>query len=427
MVDKEIQMAYLEKLAQIGKKMRILHIEDDVALQQELMLLLSDIFDFITFARDGLEGLASFEKNDFDLVITDIKMPKMDGIEMIEQMRKLKPSQHIIVTSAYNEIEYLTKLINLQVNGFILKPLDSNAMFQTLYRSVRHIEDEKELEAKTKELSILNENLEKEAINKNLTYKKECSRANIYKEAFDKLNNYLVITKDKKIKSCNKNFANLLNFSEDELANKPLKSLLSAKNNPNTVDDFFKQLNLESSWQGELTLSSSLFNPIYTLAHAEPLRVENEPAEMMISFTDISIFLNEVEKLRSSLDRCLENLSLGKYLDILPVAAFVLSRDGGVLKINQEASEMIKESSKSGLFKAFHEEKLKLCDFLEFESLDMVGGGFFNLGKSSSTFNCYHETILGKLKARAKIKTLSEEENTLIVLLDYQGFGDDTF
>ncbi|NLC27718.1 MAG: response regulator, partial [Campylobacteraceae bacterium] len=189
-------MAYLEKLAQIGKKMRILHIEDDVALQQELMLLLSDIFDFITFARDGLEGLASFEKNDFDLVITDIKMPKMDGIEMIEQMRKLKPSQHIIVTSAYNEIEYLTKLINLQVNGFILKPLDSNAMFQTLYRSVRHIEDEKELEAKTKELSILNENLEKEAINKNLTYKKECSRANIYKEAFDKLNNYLVITKD---------------------------------------------------------------------------------------------------------------------------------------------------------------------------------------------------------------------------------------
>ncbi|NLC28124.1 MAG: PAS domain-containing protein, partial [Campylobacteraceae bacterium] len=233
--------------------------------------------------------------------------------------------------------------------------------------------------------------------------------------------------KDKKIKSCNKNFANLLNFSEDELANKPLKSLLSAKNNPNTVDDFFKQLNLESSWQGELTLSSSLFNPIYTLAHAEPLRVENEPAEMMISFTDISIFLNEVEKLRSSLDRCLENLSLGKYLDILPVAAFVLSRDGGVLKINQEASEMIKESSKSGLFKAFHEEKLKLCDFLEFESLDMVGGGFFNLGKSSSTFNCYHETILGKLKARAKIKTLSEEENTLIVLLDYQGFGDDTF
>ena len=132
-------MKPLNQLLKMGKSMRILYVEDDEALQQELTLLLSDIFETITLASNGEEGLEAYKKNSYDLVITDIRMPILDGVGMIEKIRHINPTQSIIVTSAHNEAEYLIKLIHLGVDSFITKPLSSVEIFETLYKSVRHI------------------------------------------------------------------------------------------------------------------------------------------------------------------------------------------------------------------------------------------------------------------------------------------------
>ena len=113
----------INQLVSWSKELTVLYVEDDLALREEVSLFLSDIFKQIDLAPNGLEGLEKLAQNNYHLVITDIRMPIMDGIEMIEKIKELYPKQPILVTSAHNESEYLIKLINLGVQYYITKTL----------------------------------------------------------------------------------------------------------------------------------------------------------------------------------------------------------------------------------------------------------------------------------------------------------------
>ena len=65
-----------------------------------------------------------YQEESFDLIITDINMPGMNGLDMIEKIQKINPSQEVIVLSAYAEIEYLSKLSKLNIACFLTKPVD---------------------------------------------------------------------------------------------------------------------------------------------------------------------------------------------------------------------------------------------------------------------------------------------------------------
>ncbi len=75
-------------------------------------------------ADNGSQALDLFQREEFALVITDINMPEMTGIEFIRALQKTHPQQAILVTSAYNDSANLIPLINLGVGSFVLKPLD---------------------------------------------------------------------------------------------------------------------------------------------------------------------------------------------------------------------------------------------------------------------------------------------------------------
>lgn len=114
--------------------MTLLYIEDDSLARDAANSLFSEFFDDVIVGFDGEDGarLYATHHEHIDLVITDITMPRMNGIEMIEKMRAINPEVAIIVISAHNEAHYLTQTIEAGVDGYLLKPLGVTQMVKTL-------------------------------------------------------------------------------------------------------------------------------------------------------------------------------------------------------------------------------------------------------------------------------------------------------
>lgn len=141
-----IDYVSLEKYA---KDVSILFVEDDKSISKEMELLLSEVFSNIKVTFDGIEALAAYHdyyrlNNKYpDLILTDIRMPNMNGIELIKHVYKENPTQRIIVLSAHNESEYLMELVNLGIYRFILKPMDYDNFIEIIYKISKEIYIEK--------------------------------------------------------------------------------------------------------------------------------------------------------------------------------------------------------------------------------------------------------------------------------------------
>lgn len=128
----------LARVIKYFKNSNILYVEDDALNIEIVKDLLNDLFGNVTIARNGAEGLEFYKEfeyntqNYFDLIITDIHMPILNGIDMIKAIYDINKSQKIIVLSAYDKKEYLIPLINMEVNGFIQKPISLKAILDVL-------------------------------------------------------------------------------------------------------------------------------------------------------------------------------------------------------------------------------------------------------------------------------------------------------
>lgn len=114
------------------KNLNVLYVEDSFSVQQQTMKMLSSFFKNIELANNGKIALEVFEKYDFDLIITDIKMPLLDGIGFIETIRNSDKKIPIIVLSAHDDKDYFLKSINAGIDGYILKPYTLEQIIQTL-------------------------------------------------------------------------------------------------------------------------------------------------------------------------------------------------------------------------------------------------------------------------------------------------------
>lgn len=122
----------IKKLKKMGKHIKILYVEDDNDISEELALFLRKIFQNVDVAQDGVQGIKLYEKSRYDIVITDIEMPNMNGINMIKKIRQTNKEQIIVVTSAYNDTKYLLELIENGVDKFITKPFDMIELFKVI-------------------------------------------------------------------------------------------------------------------------------------------------------------------------------------------------------------------------------------------------------------------------------------------------------
>ncbi|MEA1983266.1 MAG: EAL domain-containing protein [Campylobacterota bacterium] len=125
-------MSELKEIVKYTRKLNVLYVEDDIDIQKTTVEFFENFFDNIVLASDGLEAWNLYIESPFDIIITDISMPIMNGIELIGKIREKDKLQSIIVFSALNDASYMTSCISLNVDGYILKPFNMQNMLETL-------------------------------------------------------------------------------------------------------------------------------------------------------------------------------------------------------------------------------------------------------------------------------------------------------
>jgi len=147
-------MKNLREIISKCKNLTLLYVEDDKNVCKNTYLLLSDIFCNIIVAKDGKEGLEDFKNHKIDIVLTDVNMPHMDGLEMSREIKKINEDTPIIILTAITNISTIKEALDIGVDSFINKPLtDINILLSKLNNIIQKLNYEENLK-KQKELQI---------------------------------------------------------------------------------------------------------------------------------------------------------------------------------------------------------------------------------------------------------------------------------
>ncbi|WP_187647763.1 EAL domain-containing response regulator [Nitrosophilus labii] len=203
----------IKKLQEEAKNFNVLLVEDNEKVLQVTKTLLLKFFKDVKVAFNGKEGLEIFGKEKFDIVITDINMPKMNGLVMIRKIRQIDQEVPIIVLSAYNETNYFIELIKEGVDGYLIKPIQFEQLTTTLQKVVSTLRQRREAER----------------------YKYLLEQ---YKEAVDEGTIVSKTDTTGKITYVNENFEKISKYSKEELIGKPHNII----RHPDVPKDFFKKL-----------------------------------------------------------------------------------------------------------------------------------------------------------------------------------------
>ena len=124
----------------MSKKPTLLYVEDEDGIRDELSRFLKHFCSELFIAKDGQEGFELYKKHLPDIIVSDIKMPKMNGIEMIKAIKEINPRQYILFTTAHSESNYFIEAIEIRINGLILKPIDLDSLSEKLQFIIDQIE-----------------------------------------------------------------------------------------------------------------------------------------------------------------------------------------------------------------------------------------------------------------------------------------------
>lgn len=132
--------------------MKLVIIEDEIRIREGLIHLLDKLnrnIEVVGVAEDGIEGLEIIKRYNPDLIITDIRMPKMDGLQMLEALHKQRVPYKAIVLSAYSEFAYAQQAIKLGVSEYLIKPIAADELLQAIKNIEAQIAYEQSLKAQS--------------------------------------------------------------------------------------------------------------------------------------------------------------------------------------------------------------------------------------------------------------------------------------
>jgi len=112
----------------------LLYVEDEDCIRENAVLFLEDVFETIYEADNAFSALEIYHDKKPDIIITDISMPKMSGLQMCEKIRKVDSKTPIIITTAHTNTEYLLKAVELQLVKYLIKPIEEDKLMQAIER-----------------------------------------------------------------------------------------------------------------------------------------------------------------------------------------------------------------------------------------------------------------------------------------------------
>lgn len=275
MMDKKDLFDLVEKT----KDIKVLYVEDDEQVRIHIKELLSTIFTNITEATNGSQALNIYEKSKFDLLITDINMPHMNGIELINHVKKITPSLPIVVISAHGEFNNIFDAILAGIDGFILKPLDIDQFLQTISKAIEKTLLEK---ANRKNLLILQQ------------YQEITNKSSI----ISKTDPNGIIT------FVNKNFCDISGYTQEELIGQP-HSIIRHPDNPKKLFEHLWKVikDDKQSWQGIVKNLAKDGSTYHVKTTIKPLLDDDgNILEFIALRDDISEIMSDKKRLLTSLE-----------------------------------------------------------------------------------------------------------------------------
>jgi len=205
----------------------ILYVEDEKDVREKFEKFLSRIVNNVITAQDGYDGYQKYSLSKPDIIITDIRMPKVTGLEMAKKIREYDLETPIIITTAYNESDFLLEALNNRVDYFIFKPIDCDILTNYVQKLASNVSLKKELERER----ILLKNL--------LDFQK----------------NMLILVDNGKLTEANKAFLDFFNCKNKELFLEIFSSVESTFESVN--DDSFLTKSDTESWLDRLISKES--------------------------------------------------------------------------------------------------------------------------------------------------------------------------
>jgi len=220
----------------------ILYVEDEDLAREKLGKTLKRFFKNVLLASNGEEGYITFKKEqlngNIDLILSDINMPKMNGIEMLEKIREEGHSVPIIYTTARTESEYLLKAIELNVKHYVLKPIN-------IENIISNIQDVCEKKYYSDLIKQKNAELEQ------------------YSSILDNVAVVFKMNNNKEIVFMNSLLLESFNLSFDDVLNKPIQNLLHKELDNSFIEDIWEQVKKGKSWHGNIKFVDSKDKEFY--------------------------------------------------------------------------------------------------------------------------------------------------------------------
>ncbi len=126
--------------ADLLSEITILYVEDDKSTQSTISEILQQFCKKVKVASDGVEALLVYKQGDIDLIITDIEMPNMSGIEFVQRIRDEDSITPVIMLSAYSNKRYLLSCLNLNIDSYIIKPVSYAKIKDALSKAARTLQ-----------------------------------------------------------------------------------------------------------------------------------------------------------------------------------------------------------------------------------------------------------------------------------------------
>lgn len=375
-------MSDMKKNLELIKDLNVLYVEDDEKIREELVFFLERRVKNFYVACNGEEGLSKYKENDVDLVITDIQMPKMDGLTMGKLIKEIDSNAKIILITAFNDSDYLMKAIKLNVGSYLTKPLDLKQLINTIVENARTIILEKE---------------NKKLLNTFEQYKSIVDEKTIVSKA--DINGRITFV--------NKPFEIISGYKEEELLGKSHNIIRHEETSSEIFKDMWTTILSKQVWQGKIKNKKKNGDYYIVDTVIKPiLDVNGEIEEFIALRNDITelesskeYFKNKNEKVSSNLK---DTIRMAKtYKEAIDKSNIIirLDLDLNITYVNDSFYEISGYSKEEVIGKKYSILKVPNSNEIEYKKfidsmLDSLNNGktwtgkVSNIAKDGSVFHC---------------------------------------
>ncbi len=257
-------MENLDNIIKYSKQLNLLYVEDNEDARVNSLFIFEEFFNEIFVAVDGEDGFELFsqKQESIDIIITDINMPRLNGLEMLEKIREIDKQIPVLVLSAYNESNFFMESIKLDVDGYLLKPIDLEQFLSTLSKVVEKVKLKKEAQ---KNLNFLHQ----------------------YQEATDASTIVSKTDVDGVITYVNDEFCKVSGYSKKEVLGKTHALIKSNHMSPSDYAEFWDTIkNKKEIWQGTFKNVAKNGSFYYLKTTVKPILDEDGNIIEFIALTD---------------------------------------------------------------------------------------------------------------------------------------------